>query len=78
MNVLAHAFTAIYTDFALLEPRITGQATPAEAVAYVVTPGMLTAATSGRCLPTKRGPTADSGSGFRSSPSWSPLRLGFF
>ena len=35
VNVLAHAFAAIYTDFAQLESRIIGQATPTEALMYV-------------------------------------------
>jgi lipopolysaccharide/colanic/teichoic acid biosynthesis glycosyltransferase len=34
-NVLAHAFATIYIDFALLEARITGLATPSESLVYV-------------------------------------------
>ena len=34
-NVLAHAFAAIYADFALLEARITGRIEPTEALTYV-------------------------------------------
>jgi lipopolysaccharide/colanic/teichoic acid biosynthesis glycosyltransferase len=34
-NVLAHAFVAIYADFAVLEARIVGRAAPRESVIYV-------------------------------------------